>query len=94
MASHLGMSVRQAMQEIDSREFAGWLAFSRLSPFQPERSDVHAAMRVLSRCGNPGANLNDFMPDWLEASGYKPRPTFEHIKAVLMRAAAAAKGAR
>ena len=36
------MSVRRAQQEIDSREFAEWLAFMELEPFGPARDDLRA----------------------------------------------------
>jgi len=38
------MSVKRAMREIDSREFAEWLAYSNLEPFGPEREDQRAGM--------------------------------------------------
>lgn len=38
------MSVAQAQREIDSQEFAGWLAFDRVSPFGEERADLRSAI--------------------------------------------------
>jgi len=38
------MSVKRAMREIDSREFAEWMAYSSLEPFGPEREDQRAGM--------------------------------------------------
>ena len=36
------MSVRRAQLEIDSQEFAEWMAYSALEPFGPERDDERA----------------------------------------------------
>ena len=33
------MSVRRALAEIDSAEFAEWMAYSQIEPFGPERED-------------------------------------------------------
>jgi len=38
------MSIRQAQREIDSREFAEWMAFFRLEPFGREAEDRPAAL--------------------------------------------------
>lgn len=38
------MSVKRAMREIDSQEFAGWMAYSVHEPFGPEREDQRAGM--------------------------------------------------
>lgn len=44
LALALGMSVRRAQQEIDSREFADWLAFSKIHPFGIEADDLRSAI--------------------------------------------------
>lgn len=38
------MSVSRCMREIDSAEFAEWMAFSMYEPFGPEREDQRAGM--------------------------------------------------
>lgn len=38
------MSVARAQREIDSREFAEWMAYSIIEPFGPEREDQRAGM--------------------------------------------------
>lgn len=38
------MSVKRAQREIDSREFAEWMAYSKIEPFGPEREDQRAGM--------------------------------------------------
>lgn len=38
------MSVRQAQREIDSREFAEWMAYANVEPFGPLREDQRAGV--------------------------------------------------
>lgn len=38
------MTVREARERVDSREFTDWMAFNRVSPFVPERGDMRAAL--------------------------------------------------
>lgn len=38
------MSVCRAQQEIDSREFSEWMAYEEISPGDPERADLRAAL--------------------------------------------------
>lgn len=38
------MSVKRCMREIDSQEFAEWMAYSLYEPFGPEREDQRAGM--------------------------------------------------
>ena len=38
------MSVKRAQREIDSQEFAEWMAYSNWEPFGPEREDQRAGM--------------------------------------------------
>ena len=66
MAARLGMSVAQAQREIDSREFAEWIAYSRISPIGDERQDAmlaQVALCVASAFSRKGANLKlrDYM---------------------------------
>jgi len=43
LARQLGKSVKQAQKEIDSKEFAEWIVYNRMSPGDPERSDYNFA---------------------------------------------------
>ena len=38
------MSVRRAQAEISSREFAEWIAYSKINPFGEDRADDRAAL--------------------------------------------------
>ena len=59
----------QAQYEIDSREFAGWMAFSQLEPFGSEMEDLRAgiiASTVANVFGGKGTRHKprDYMPDF------------------------------
>lgn len=62
------MSVRRAQDEIDSREFAEWLAYGSIDPYSDERFDVLIAMmtaqisNMLRGKGQRAFRLEDFMP--------------------------------
>ena len=65
------MSVRQAQREIDSREFAEWIAFDRIQPIGPDRQDVLAgtiaatvANCAMGRRHGPAYQWQDFAPKW------------------------------
>ena len=60
-------SVAEAQRSIDSREFAEWLAYDRISPIGPERADWRAAMLAATLANvwrGKGAPLAiaDFLP--------------------------------
>lgn len=38
------MSVKRAQREVDSREFAEWMAYADVEPFGPEREDYRAGV--------------------------------------------------
>jgi len=44
LARQLGMSVVRAQREINSREFGEWMAYDEISPGDPERADLRAAL--------------------------------------------------
>lgn len=65
----LGMSVCRAQQEIDSAEFAEWIAYDRMDPYGPERLDLHAgivASTIASVNAGKGQTFrpSDFMPNF------------------------------
>lgn len=45
LALKLGMSVRQAQQQIDSAEFAEWVAFNNIHPFMVDRVEYAVAIQ-------------------------------------------------
>jgi hypothetical protein len=64
------MSVAQAQREIDSQEFASWLAYDRISPFGEERADLRSAIVAATLAnanrgkGTKPFTTADFMPRW------------------------------
>ena len=64
------MSVRRAQQEIDSAEFAEWMAFNSIEPFGEERADVRSAMiccllaNINRGKGKKAYKISDFMLDF------------------------------
>lgn len=79
----LGCSVRQAQAQINSREYAEWLAFDRLSPIGGERADYHAAQIVSAVLNvNRGRRQKAIsIPDCLLHWGPKAKRTWQEIKA-------------
>lgn len=69
LALALGMSVKRAQQEIDSREFIEWIAYYLLEPFGPRRDDqrfgVVAATigNVNRKKGAPAFKWDQFFPE-------------------------------
>lgn len=86
LAGYLGMSVKRCQQEIDSDEFANWLAWYRIDPFGEQRSDLRAgiiASATLAPYRKPGskaAKPEDFMP-------FRPERKPELMTAAQLRAA-------
>lgn len=66
------MSVRRAQREIDSREFAEWMAYHELDPFGGERGDLQAGIiaatlaNVNRSKGTQPYKPGDFMPKFGE----------------------------
>lgn len=86
------MSVKQAQREIDSAEFAEWLAYHGLEPFGEERDDLRAGI-VASTIANVNRGKRakaykpeDFMPKF---DSHSKQQTPDQMKAVLGAAAAA-----
>ena len=74
--------------EVDSEEFAWWLAYYQTDPFGERRADLRAATTsaVIANC-NRGEKqrpftAGDFMPDFGEQP--EPEPDADLIKAKLM----------
>ena len=73
LALALGMSVKQAQQEIDSHEFGYWLAYYGLEPWGERVADMRHGIAVATLANinrntdaRPDAYMpEDFMP-WLE----------------------------
>lgn len=92
LALALGMTVRQLLTVIDSRELTEWQAYDALSPIGPERGDVQAALvaTVLVNV-NRGkdtrpAKLADFLLEWdSDTEQVDPEAAREAVKAALMR---------
>jgi hypothetical protein len=60
------MSVARAQREVDSAEFAEWMAFDRIDPIGDDRQDVLMAIAVANITGAWGGKRKpkDFMPQW------------------------------
>jgi len=92
IARTLGMSIRNAQREIDSREFAEWVAEFRLEPWGEIRSDLRAGI-VASAALAPWCKKGheprpiDMMPKFGGVKS-KPRQTEAEMKAVWARAVA------
>ena len=76
------MSVRTAQREIDSREFAEWIAFDRISPLEPKRADIRTAMQcqvIAMGAGAKNAQIKDFVPDWVRSGGVVVRESWSSV---------------
>jgi len=79
--------VRQLQSEIDSREFAEWLAFNEIEPFGDPMKDLRMgilASTVANSAGNEKAPA-DFIPDYV-GKGLTPRKTPEELAERIARA--------
>jgi hypothetical protein len=67
LASHLGCTVRELQERMDSREFSEWCAFNRIDPWTRNRMDLGFA-NVCSIIANANSakgrrfKAEDFMP--------------------------------
>lgn len=83
------MSVAQAQEDIDSREFAGWLAYNEIDPFGEERADLRAgiiASVTANAFGKRGSSHRprDFMPDFDRRSRQQTVMEMQHkLRALL-----------
>ena len=63
----MGIPVSRLQNEINSREFAMYVAYYRVEPFGQERSDLSAAIicNTMSRLhGVKSTKISDFMPSY------------------------------
>lgn len=58
----LGMSVRRAQREIDSREFSEWLAYRRIRHDPEDIRTARLCCVVARLAGNKRAKIDDFLP--------------------------------
>ena len=67
------MSVRRAQAEIDSAEFAEWMAIDRLDPYGAERADLRSGIvaatfaNAFRKKGGRAFKAADFMPKFRQA---------------------------
>lgn len=90
------MSVRRAMQEIDSREFSHWRALDRIDPIGPYREDLRAgivAAAVVNATCRPDEPMTaeEFLPRWKRADA---EPSPEELKAKIEAAFGVKRGAK
>ena len=92
IARTLGMSRKQAQREIDSREFAEWVAEYRIEPWGELRSDLRAgiiasaALAPWSKKGREPRPI-DLMPKF-GGEAKRPRQSEAEMKAVWAHAVA------
>jgi hypothetical protein len=70
------MTVREAQERIDSREFAEWIAYDRMDPIGQDRADLRAALvsaTVARSIGGGKAEINDFMLKFEPRENPKPK---------------------
>jgi len=62
----MGCTVSELMARMDSREFARWIAYTRVEPIGDDRADVQAAMiaTAISRAMGAEVKLTDYLPDY------------------------------
>lgn len=61
------MSVREAQERIDSREFAEWVAYYKIDPFGNKRGDMQAGIIAASNVNlwsKGKVSPADFMPEF------------------------------
>ena len=80
LALALGMSVKQAQQEIDSHEFGYWLAYYGLEPWGERVADMRHGIAVATLANinrNTDARPDAYMPEdfipGLNGTGKPPR---------------------
>ena len=75
------MSVRQAQEDIDWREFVDWMLYQQLTgPLDPRiRGDWQAAVPAIAACQSSKAKFTDFLLKW-----HKPKPDAETLGRTLI----------
>lgn len=92
------MSLRRCMAEIDSAEFAEWIAYYQVEPFGEERADLRAGIgaavvaNVNRGAGAKAFSAVDFMPQFGGKRSDEQTP--EQMMAVMLAVDAAQKARR
>ena len=58
------MSVRRCQREVNSKEYAWWMAYDRIDPIGQERDDIRAALiceTIAKAAGNKNCSIDDFI---------------------------------
>jgi hypothetical protein len=84
------MTVREAQERINSREYSEWLAFDRIDPIGMDRGDLMAAT-IAATVANAGGGkkgggtftASDFIPDYTGEKARQPRQSVEEMMARL-----------
>jgi len=79
------MSVFRAQREISSKEFAEWMAYDRIEPGEPHRSDWRSAMLawVISQAMSSKrtrTKISDFLPKFENNIGSEETKDWRSIK--------------
>lgn len=82
----LGMTVRELLVRIDSRELAEWAAYYNVSPFGPDRSDLRAGV-IAATVANCHSVKGKFKPSDFVPKVRRPavEQTPQDLKAVAVR---------
>ncbi|KKL07299.1 hypothetical protein LCGC14_2587410 [marine sediment metagenome] len=93
IARTIGCSVKQAQREVDSREYAEWVAEYRIEPWGEIRSDLRAgiiASATLAPYCKKGQEPKpiDFMPKFDKQARTRPRQSEAEMKAIWAQAVA------
>jgi len=92
------MSVAKAQEQISSREFAEWIAYSTIEPFGEERADLRAGIiasviaNVNRGKGHAPYKPRDFMPTFGESRRQSAQEIIARLKAFAAAHNAAIKG--
>lgn len=91
----LGMTVRELLDRIDSRELSQWIAYHNIEPWGDEREDlrhgIRAAVTANSAFGSRGRHrASEYIPRF----GRRPRMEPKEAKARFKRYAQAMQGGR
>ena len=89
MALALGMTVRELLSRVDSRELAEWVAYNSIDPIGNFRSDLQSGIVASTIANvNRGKNTNPFSPqDFMPVQETKSKVSSEEeMMATMMRA--------
>lgn len=84
------MTVREAQQRIDAREFAEWIAYSNINPFGEWRGDLRMAITTATIANaNRGKKVRRYKPKDFMPQFHKPKQTSVEMFSVLKQFTAA-----